>query len=143
MVHSYAKTARGRALVGVLAVAALLMVPSPASASSFDYKCVGDPSYACVKGTITVSRDVTSWNLTIKDNRSDGTGVYAKVGIDRNNLPDPEFRSQNVGPAGAERSFSGGPVQYSGTRGAYITLCRDRNNQPDECHRAHYEPEMN
>ena len=134
--------ARALALLVALGASALMMA-GPALASSFSYKCVGDPSYGCVQGTITVRRDVTSWSLTVKDNRADGYGVYAKVVIDRDNLTDPVFRSQNVGPAGAARDFYGGPVQYSYTRGARIELCQDIPSWPDTCKTAHYEAEVN
>lgn len=127
------------ALVGVLAAASMLMVVAPAHASSFGYQCVGDPSYGCVRGNITVRGDVTTWNLRVKDDRPGPRGVYAKVVINRANLPDQSVRSQTVGPRGGEIDFHGGPVRYHGTRGARVEVCRARANLPDVCKMAHYE----
>jgi hypothetical protein len=127
------------ALVSVLAATSMLMVAAPAHASSFGYQCVTDPSYGCVRGAITAHGDVTKWDLTVKDNRPGPRGVYAKVVINRANLPDQSVRSQAVGPRGGELRFQGGPVHSPGTRGARVEVCRARANLPDGCKMVHYE----
>lgn len=125
--------------VSVLAATSMLMVAAPAHASSFRYRCVTDPSYGCVRGTITVRGDVTTWNLTVKDNRPGPRGVYAKVVINRTNLPDQSVRSQTVGPRGGEIAFRGGPVRYRGTRGVRVEICRARSNLHNICKTVHHE----
>lgn len=85
-----------------------------------------------VYGTLNVHADTTTWNLTVVDAKQDGNAAYAKVVVDRNNLPDAEFRSANAAPAGSSVNFPGNTKQ-SGTRGAKVLACIDKNNQPDTC----------
>lgn len=123
-----------RALAGLAGLTCTLL----AGAAFADYinRC-GAKTASCAKGSMSVSHDVTEWTLTITDYKADGNCAYAKVIVDRNNKDDEEFRSLNV--CGNDRSWSfNGDVQYSGTRGARLELCVDRNNRPDVCSKAHY-----
>lgn len=98
-------------------------------------------SGSCIVGDITVSRDVTTWNLEVRDFTGDGNCAYALIRIDRNNLPDHEDRSPNVCGEGKKMPWNG-RLQYSGTRGARVIACMDRNNLPDQCSVIHYQREQ-
>jgi hypothetical protein len=109
-----------------------------ASAGSVD-RCAGG---SCVNGSISVHKDKINWNFTVKDNKKDGNCAYAKVIVDRNNLPDKESRSPNVCGEGKTGSFNG-DLQYSGTRAARVEACVDLNNRPDSCTLIYNEIETN
>jgi hypothetical protein len=126
-------------VTATLAGSTCMLVTWAAHASAVD-RCGGDVG-SCAVGSISVYKDVTYWNLTIIDSASDANCAYAKVTIDRNNLPDPVFRSPNACPKGDTRVFRG-DVQYSGTRGARVEVCIDRNSLPDRCTNIHYEYEI-
>lgn len=96
---------------------------------------------SCVVGDITVSRDVTSWNLDVRDFTRDGNCAYVRIKVDRKLLPDEEVRSPNSCVEGRGRPWTGS-VQYSGTRGARVIACEDRNNKTDVCSVIHYQPEQ-
>lgn len=126
-------------LPAALAVLASMFLTVPASAGSVD-RCGGEVG-SCADGFIGVYKDKTYWDLTIEDNQADANCAYAKVIVDRNNRSDQEFRSPNACRKGNKEIFRGN-TQYSGTRGARIEVCVDRNNSLDKCTKIHYEYEI-
>lgn len=126
-------------LITGVALLGNIVYPKVSFASSVD-KCGSDSDGSCVKGSVSVKKDRTNWNLTVKDNKKDGHCAYAKMIIDRNNWRDEEIRSSNACGEGNSASFPGN-VQYSHTRGARLEVCLDKNNRPDPCEKVHYEYE--
>lgn len=112
----------------------------PAEATSIS-GC-GEDSGVCANGSIVVFRDQVTWDLTVRDNKKDGNCAYAILTIDRNNVPDRTFRSQNACGKGKTVKLTGSAAYY-GTRGARLVLCEDRNLQEDQCTQTHYENEDN
>jgi hypothetical protein len=124
------------------ATASLLFIGiiPPADANAVD-RCGGSAVAGCANGYVSVYKDVTSWDLTVKDNGSDGNCVYANIIIDRNNLPNTTIRTQNACGKGKTVKFPGN-AQYSGTRGARVEVCLDLNLRSDKCTKIHYEYEI-
>lgn len=127
-----------RALAGLAGLICALLSSAAFAVSGCD---LGSSAGGCVDGWFSVYKDATAWELTIKDVAADGKCAYAKVIIDRNNKDDKETRSPNVCGKDKTRAFRG-HMQYSGTRGARLEVCIDRNNQPDSCKRIYYEYEI-
>jgi hypothetical protein len=123
----------GIATLGVIVLTKLVY------ASGVD-RCGGNVG-SCAEGGVSVYKDVTDWSLTVLDYMKDGNCAYAKMIIDRNNRSDTEIRSPNACGQGNTTSFNGN-VQYSGTRGARLEVCIDKNNLPDQCTKIHYEYEI-
>lgn len=124
-----------------LVMLASVLLTMPTSATTYGEKCrVGNAS--CVRGNISVSNNVTSWSLTVKDNKRDGNCAYAKIIIDRSLIPDVELTtSPRACGYGKTVAYNGNSVGYLRTVGARVYACVDRNLQPDSCTEAFYESE--
>jgi hypothetical protein len=129
--------------IGIVAICSVesMFLTAPANAGSVD-RCGNSGVASCARGSVTVHKDVTSWDLTVKDSGDDKNCAYAKMIIDRNNREDVISRSPNACGKDKEVKFTGN-TQNSGTRGARVEVCIDRNNRSDKCTKIHYEYETN
>ena len=123
-----------------LVMLASMLLTMPTSATTYGQKCRLSNA-SCVGGNISVSNNVTSWSLTIKDNKRDGNCAYAKIIIDRSLLPDVEDQSPRACGYGKTVAYNGNSYALSRTVGARVYACVDRNLQPDSCSEAFYESE--
>lgn len=123
--------ARGRLAVGLCTTGILLALTAPPAFAATFERCT--PA-GCVKGTITVSNNRTSWDLQVIDNRADGLCVYGKVRIDVGDGIDTEFRSENSCPRGEVIPFADSDA-YADTRGTAIHVCTSNG----QCREVYYQ----
>ena len=122
---------RSRVAVGIgTAGIALALTAPPAGATTLE-RC---SPVGCVRGTISVVDNRSTWNLQVLDSNADGYCVYAKIQIDVADGLDPEYRSDNACPKGEVIPFVDADA-YANTLGASIHICRSNGL----CRKVHYE----
>lgn len=126
-----------------LVTLASMFLAVPASATNYPLSC-RLANASCVGGNISVRNDVSTWSLTIKDNKRDGNCAYARIEIDRSRIGDIAKESPRACGQGKSVSYTYTANKSDETFrvvGARVLACVDRNLQPDSCSEAFYEAE--